>query len=131
MRLLEIHLEVADLKRSEVFYSAILDFAKVTRWSDGSAIAFVLPSGTTLGLWKEGKEGLHGGRGGKHVHFAVQVEPEAYDALLHKLKALDCKVIEHTWPDRQRSIYFFDPDGHQGEFMTTDWLRGKFSSSTD
>jgi catechol 2,3-dioxygenase-like lactoylglutathione lyase family enzyme len=126
MRLLEIHLEVADLTRSELFYKSLLDYAKMTRWADGSAIAFILPSGTALGLWQTGKEGLHGGRGGRHVHFALQIDPGQYDIILGRLQALAIEVIEHTWPDGQRSIYFFDPDGHQGEFMTTDWLRGRF-----
>ena len=126
MRLLEIHLEVADLARSEVFYKAILDYSKITRWTDNSAIAFILPSGTALGLWEKGKQGLYGGRGGEHVHFALQIDPDDYPSILKKLQALSIDVIEHTWPDGQRSLYFFDPDGHQGEFMTTDWLRGKF-----
>lgn len=129
MRLLEVHLEVADLDRAERFYTALLDPARITRWSDRSAIAFVLPSGTTLGLWQQGKVGLHGGRGGDHVHFALQIEPSQYDTLLARLRALECEVIEHTWPDGQRSLYFFDLDHHQGEFMTTDWLRGRFSAT--
>jgi hypothetical protein len=29
--------------------------------------------------------------------------------------------LEYVWPSGHRSVYFFDYDGHQGEFMTTDW----------
>jgi catechol 2,3-dioxygenase-like lactoylglutathione lyase family enzyme len=122
MRFLELHIEVDDLARSEAFYSALLPVAKITRWSDGLAVALVLPDGTALGLWRRGKEGLYGGRGGDHLHFALQIAPDEYDAMKDRLASLEVDYVEHAWGDGHRSLYFFDPDGHQGEFMTKDWL---------
>ncbi|MCM2272858.1 MAG: VOC family protein [candidate division Zixibacteria bacterium] len=122
MRFLELHIEVADLARAEQFYTTLLPHAKVTRWEDGSAIAIILDDGAAFGLWKIGKSGLHNGRGGEHVHFAFQIKRSEYDLYKERMLALGIEPIEHTWPSGDRSLYFFDPDGHQGEFMTKDWL---------
>jgi len=126
MRLLEIHIETDDLERAEGFYTDLIPHRKITRWPDGSAIALVLEDGTAFGIWKKGKRGLYDGRGAQHLHFALQMAPEQYDDMKGKLEAKGIEVIEHTWSDGERSLYFFDPDGHQGEFMTKDWLSGQF-----
>lgn len=122
MRLLEIHLEVEDIDRSTTFYQALLPYHKLTRWQDGSAVAFVLEDGAAFGLWKKGKRGLHNGQGGQHVHFAFQIAPEEYDKHKSKLEMVGVEILEHRWNNGHRSLYFFDPDGHQGEFMTCDWI---------
>ncbi len=93
----------------------------MTQWDDRSAVAFVFDSGTTLGIWKSGKVGLNGGRAGQHVHYAVQIELDELEIYRSRLLALGCEVIEHDWKPPHKSLYFFDPDGHQGELMTTDW----------
>jgi catechol 2,3-dioxygenase-like lactoylglutathione lyase family enzyme len=122
MRLLEIHIEVSDVEASLEFYRKLLPTVKEVRWTDGKAVALVLPDGTALGLWSRGKEGLYGAKAGQHLHFALQIEPSEYDEYLQRLKSLEVEVIEHDWNDGHRSLYFFDRDGHQGEFMTRDWL---------
>lgn len=122
LRMLEIHLEVKDLDISEKFYSALLPHARISRWDDGSAIALILEDGTAFGLWRKGKRGLFDGRGGEHLHFAFQISREEIDLYRDKLHNLGVDLIEHTWPSGDMSLYFFDPDGHQGEFMTKDWL---------
>jgi len=122
MRLIEIHIEVAELERALTFYRALLPHARVTRWQDGSAAAVVLSDGVASGLWRAGKFGVQGGRGGAHVHFAFQIASSQYDSFLSRLRELGCEPNEHVWDDGERSIYFLDPDGHQGEFMTKDWL---------
>lgn len=121
MRLLEIHIEVADLEFSLNFYRNLLKHNRIVYWQDKSAVALVLDDGSAFGLWKKGKTGLHGGKGGKEVHFAFRIEPDEYDVYLNNLKKLGVKPIEHVWEDGHRSIYFFDADGHQGEFMTRGW----------
>ncbi len=128
IRLLEIHLEVADLERSRAFYAAWLPHERIVEWHDRSAVAFVLTDGTAFGLWATGKTGLYGGRGGSHVHYALQTDPADYDAMRQQLVNLGVEVTNHTWPGGHRSLYFMDPDGHQGELMTTDWL-GLFPTS--
>lgn len=124
MRIIEIHIEVSDLDRAQAFYSALLPHTGVTRWSDGSAVAIVLEDGSALGLWKRGRVGLHGGRGANHLHFAFKIEPGEYDEYRQRLVDLGCKPIDHVWPNGERSVYTFDHDGHQLEFMTVDWIRG-------
>lgn len=124
MRLLELHIEVADLERSLTFYQALLPHYKVTRWRDGSAAAIVLEDGSAVGLWVIGKRGLHDGRGGEHLHFAFQIEPDEYEKYRAKLVELRRDPIDHVWPNGHRSLYAFDPDGHQIEFMTIDWITG-------
>ena len=124
MRFLEMHIEVADLARSLDFYRKILPVEKVVRWKDGSAVALVLPDGSAFGIWLKGKVGVHNGQGAEHLHFAFQIEPDEYTTYVEKLKSHGIRIIEHKWPDGHRSIYFFDPDHHQGELMTKDWLYG-------
>ncbi|MBD3403874.1 hypothetical protein GF420_13355 [candidate division GN15 bacterium] len=124
MRILELHIEVSDLDRSLEFYTALLPHEKVVRWQDNSAAALVFPDGTSMGLWRTGKRGLYDGRGGEHLHFAFQIEDHEYDSIRARVVELGCEVIDHVWPNGKRSLYFFDPDNHQVEFMTVDWLRG-------
>jgi catechol 2,3-dioxygenase-like lactoylglutathione lyase family enzyme len=123
MRFLEMHIEVSDLKRSLDFYAQLLPHEKVIRSSDGSQMFIVLHDGSAFGIWLESTVGLHGGHGADHLHFAFQIRSDEYDEYKSRLKSLGIEPIEHTWSDGYRSLYFFDPDGHQGEFMTTDWLR--------
>lgn len=123
MRLLEIHIEVADLDKSTALYENLLPHVKIVRWPNRDAVAFVLADGTSFGVWKKDKIGLHDARAGEHVHFAFQIQPDEYDEYKQKIEAAGLDVIEHVWPEGHKSLYFFDYDGHQGEFMTTDWLR--------
>ena len=122
MRFLEMHIEVVDLEASLEFYRQLLPSVKEVRWTDGSAVALVLPDGTAFGIWKQGKKGIFDGTGAQQLHFALQIAPEEYDRCKQKLESLGVEPLEHDWGDGHRSLYFFDRDGHQGEFMTKDWL---------
>jgi len=122
VRLLEVHIEVENLEEALSFYAALLPHRKVVRFSDGEAYALILDDGAAFGLWKKGKNGLHGARGADHLHYALQIAPDEYDLYLQRLRNLGINPIEHPWSDGHRSIYFFDRDGHQGEFMTRDWI---------
>lgn len=121
MRILEIHLEVTDLEKSLDLYSKLIPHKKITRWKDGSAAAIVLHDGTAFGLWKKGKQGIHNGRGGVHVHFAFQIDSDELGKYRQLLLGCGLKPLDYDWPNGTKSIYFFDYDGHQGEFMTGDW----------
>ena len=122
MKILEIHLEVEDLERSFNLYSKLIPHKRVEYWEDKSAVAFVLENGTAFGLWKKGKRGIHNGQGGRNVHYAFQIESNELEQYKELLISLGLEPLEHDWNDGRKSIYFFDPDGHQGEFMTGDWL---------
>lgn len=121
MRILEIHIEVEDVQRSFNMYSQLIPHSKVIWWDERDAVAMVLEDGSAFGLWKKGKKGIHSGRAGQHVHFAFQIAPSEYDEYKRKIESLGLTPLEHTWPRGAKSVYFFDSDGHQGEFMTTDW----------
>jgi len=122
MRILELHLEVNSLEKSLELYSKLLPHDKITSWKDGSAAALVLKDGTALGLWKKGKKGIHNGRGGEHVHFAFQIEEDELEKYRGLIRDCGLEPLDYEWPDGSKSVYFFDYDGHQGEFMTKDWL---------
>jgi catechol 2,3-dioxygenase-like lactoylglutathione lyase family enzyme len=122
MRFLEMHIETADLEKALEFYSRLIPHEKVVRWKDDSAAALVMPDGRAFGIWREGKRGIHDGRGAKHLHFAFQIDPAEYAEYKARLEASGTEVLEHDWPNGHKSMYFFDADGHQGELMTCDWL---------
>ena len=123
MRILEIHIEVSDIDASLEFYKKLLPYHKLTKWSDKKAYAFILDDGSAFGIWEKGKMGLHKGQAGEHVHYAFQISPDEYALYKLKLLTIPVEIIEHQWGDGHRSLYFFDPDNHQGEFMTKDWLK--------
>jgi catechol 2,3-dioxygenase-like lactoylglutathione lyase family enzyme len=122
MRLLEMHIETANVESSLEFYRKIIPHQKVIYFPDGNAAALVLADGTAFGIWKSGRRGLYNSQAGKHVHFAFEIRPDEYGPLKEKLLSLGVEIIEHDWKDGHRSLYFFDPDHHQVEFMTKDWL---------
>lgn len=122
MRFLEMHIEVEDVEQALAFYTQLLPHKTVSRWSDGSAAAIVFDDGSAFGLWQKGKHGMFNGRGAQHLHFAFQVNDQEYEQFKARLQEMGIETMEHFWPTGGKSIYFFDSDGHQGEFMTVDWL---------
>jgi len=123
LRLLELHLEVSDLDRSLTFYSQLFPEARVVGWDKKTAAALVFDDGSAIGLWIAGKVGLKGSRAGDHVHYAVHVTHDELEVMRTRLQAMDVEVFDHAWDPPHKSIYYFDPDGHQGEFITKDWLQ--------
>ena len=121
--MLEIHIEVANLKSSFELYSKLLPHSAVTWWEEKDAVAFVLEDGSAFGLWEKGKKGIHAGRGAEHLHFAFQIEPEEYESYKIRIESAGLTPLEYLWPEGHKSVYFFDYDGNQGEFMTADWFR--------
>ena len=122
MRLLELHIECADLQRSVELYRLLLEPAEVLWDGLNDPQAFlVLKDNTAFGLWQRGTRGILEGRGGAHLHFAFQIAPEEYDDYKNRIQSANLEALEWDWPDGSRSVYFFDPDGHQGEFMTREW----------
>ena len=122
MRLIETHIEVSDVQKSLDLYAKLLPHKDILKWADGNAGALVLQDGSAFGCWKNGQLGIHKGRGGKHVHFAFQIESEEYDQYVALIRDCGLEPLEYTWETGYKSVYFFDYDGHQGEFITTDWL---------
>jgi catechol 2,3-dioxygenase-like lactoylglutathione lyase family enzyme len=122
MKLLEVHIEAEDPMRTLELYKKLLPYKEVRQWGDGIA-ALIFWDGTAFGIWPKGSRGIHNGRAGSHVHFAWQIEDAWYDSTVIKIRDAGLDPLEHEWPNGKKSVYFFDYDGNQGEFMTCDWLK--------
>ena len=75
----ELVLEVLDLEAAEAFYASVLGLPVVERWPDRDAIWVMAGERTRIGLWRP-QVGLAHGRGGVHVHYAMHLAEEHYDA---------------------------------------------------
>jgi catechol 2,3-dioxygenase-like lactoylglutathione lyase family enzyme len=114
----ELVLEVDDLERAEHFYSELLGLPVVERWENRDAVWVMAGKQTRIGLW-EPQVGVAGGRGGAHVHYAMHIEEEDYDATVERLKGCGLEVTEDDFGS-SRAVYVTDPDGNVVEFWTGD-----------
>jgi catechol 2,3-dioxygenase-like lactoylglutathione lyase family enzyme len=116
----ELVLEVVDLEAAERFYSEVLGFPVVDRWPDREAIWVMAGERTRIGLWRP-QVGLAGGRGGLHVHFAMQIAEEDFDAAVERLeqRGQDVKTMKFG-EHHGRAAYVDDPDGNVVELWTWD-----------
>jgi catechol-2,3-dioxygenase len=117
----ELVLEVGDLERAEHFYSELLGLPVVERWEHRDAVWVMAGKQTRIGLWKP-QVGVAGGRGGVHVHYAMHIDEEDYDATVERLTECGLEVIEDDFGS-SRAIYVTDPDGNVVEFWTGDVAR--------
>ena len=115
----ELVLEVVDLEASERFYAGVLGLPVVERWPEREAIWVMAGDRTRIGLWRP-QVGLHGGRGGIHVHFAMHIPADRYDAAVERLRGQGQQVIEQAFNNRGRAAYVDDPDGNVVELWTWD-----------
>jgi catechol 2,3-dioxygenase-like lactoylglutathione lyase family enzyme len=117
----ELVLEVVDLERAEAFYGGALGLPVVDRWPDREAIWVMAGDRTRIGLWRP-QVGLAGGRGGIHVHFAMFIDEDDYDAAVARLREQGLDVVEHAFSTRpdSRAAYVDDPDGNVVELWTWD-----------
>jgi catechol 2,3-dioxygenase-like lactoylglutathione lyase family enzyme len=119
----ELVLEVVDLEAAERFYAGVLGLPVVERWPDREAIWVMAGDRTRIGLWRP-QVGLQGGRGGVHVHFAMHVPADRYDAAAAHLRAQGQDVREEVFgTDHGRALYVDDPDGNVVELWTWDVAR--------
>lgn len=121
----ELVLEARDLQRSEHFYGTILGLPVIARWSPPRlAVWFAVGRHCRLGLWlpdPDGSHGIHGGRGGAHVHFAMGVSREdLLEAKRHLLES-GCDVEGPVqFAEGDSSLYITDPDGNVVEIWDND-----------
>jgi catechol-2,3-dioxygenase len=117
----ELVLEVLDLERAEHFYSELLGLPVVERWEHRDAVWVMVGDQTRIGLWKP-QVGVAGGRGGVHVHYAMHIAEEDYDATVERLRECGLDVTEDDF-GHSRAVYVTDPDGNVVEFWTGDLAR--------
>jgi catechol 2,3-dioxygenase-like lactoylglutathione lyase family enzyme len=116
----ELVLEVVDLEAAERFYSGVLGLPVVDRWPDREAIWVMAGDRTRIGLWRP-QVGLAGGRGGVHVHFAMKIAEEDFDAAVELLRERGEEVEVMRFGDSHgRAAYVNDPDGNVVELWTWD-----------
>ena len=118
----ELVLEVVDLDAAVRFYTEVLGLPLVERWENREAAWVMAGERTRIGLWTP-QVGIAGGRGGVHVHFALHLAEEDYDAAVERLRAHTLAVHEETFGSEQgpsRAAYVADPDGNVVEFWTWD-----------
>ena len=108
--LVELTLEVRDLRALEDFYVEVFDLRVLKREDDRVWLA--VGDGARLGLWLPGEKEF-GDEGGRHVHFAMSAAPGSLDELVQRMDARGMPVrgpVEH--PGGDRSIYLEDPEGN-------------------
>ena len=125
----ELVLEVLDLDAAERFYAGVLGLPVVERWPQRGAFWVMAGDRTRIGLWKP-QIGIARGRGGVHVHYAMFIREEDYDAAVERLRAhgYDPEQAIFSSNDRGRAVYVEDPDGNVVELWTWDvgeHLRGR------
>ena len=123
----ELVLEVVDLEAAERFYSGVLGLPVVERWPHREAIWVMAGDRTRIGLWRP-QVGLAGGRGGVHVHYAMAIAEEDYDATVARLRSHGYDPHEEDFTDYEgvqegRACYVTDPDGNVVELWTWDVRR--------
>jgi catechol-2,3-dioxygenase len=116
----ELVLEVSDLDAARAFYRDALGFEE-TLYGEGREGRYWYLIGDTarLGLWTP-QEGLAGGRGGAHVHFAFNLPEDELDPLHERLTSGGVEVEGPIQLGPGRAIYVTDPDGNVVEFWTQD-----------
>jgi catechol 2,3-dioxygenase-like lactoylglutathione lyase family enzyme len=115
----ELVLEVVDLEASERFYADVLGFPVVDRWPSREAIWVMAGDRTRIGLWRP-QVGIFGGRGGLHVHFAMNIADADFDAAVERLELKGCTVEQTAFEGAGRAAYVDDPDGNVVELWTWD-----------
>jgi catechol 2,3-dioxygenase-like lactoylglutathione lyase family enzyme len=116
----ELVLEVVDLEAATRFYTEVLGLPLVERWDDRQAVWVMAGDRTRIGLWRP-QVGLAGGRGGVHVHFAMHLADEHFDAAVARLERLSAAPETVAFGNgRGRAVYVTDPDGHVVELWTWD-----------
>ena len=108
-------LEVADLDAAARFYGDVLGLPAMSR-SDNRAW-FRVGGRSRIGLWTP-QLGIADGQGGAHVHYAMHIGEDDYDAAVARLSEHGREVHEEDFDEAGRAMYVSDPDGNVVELWT-------------
>jgi predicted enzyme related to lactoylglutathione lyase len=109
-------LEVADVDVAVRFYGEVLGLPSLNR-SDNRAW-FLVGGRSRIGLWTP-QVGIAGGQGGAHVHYAMNIGEDDYDAAVARLREHGLDVHEEHFDEPEtRAAYVTDPDGNVVELWT-------------
>jgi catechol 2,3-dioxygenase-like lactoylglutathione lyase family enzyme len=116
----ELVLEVQDLDAASAFYRDVLGFEE-TLHGEGrdDRLWYLVGHSARIGLWTP-QEGIAGGRGGTHVHFALHVPAEDFEPFRKRLTEAGAELIGPIRFSSDRAVYVHDPDGNVLEFWTQD-----------
>jgi len=108
-------LEVADLDAAARFYTEVLGLPIQSRSDE--RVWVLLGDRTRIGLWAP-QVGIAGGQGGAHVHYAMHVAEEDYDAAVETLRKRGHEPHQEDFEENGRAAYVTDPDGNVVELWT-------------
>jgi catechol-2,3-dioxygenase len=108
-------LEVADLDAAVQFYGEVLGLPAMSR-SDNRAW-FLVGGRSRIGLWTP-QLGIADGQGGAHVHYAMHIGEDDYEAAVARLREHGRDVHEEDFEESGKAMYVTDPDGNVVELWT-------------
>lgn len=110
-------LEVADLDAAARFYTEVLGLPLQRRSEE--RVWVLAGDRSRIGLWTK-QVGIAGGRGGAHVHYALHIAEQDYDAAVERLREHGYDPHEETFEELggTRAVYVTDPDGNVVELWT-------------
>ena len=111
----ELVLEVADLDKAARFYTEVLGLPLMSRSDE--RVWVMAGERTRIGLWTP-QVGIAGGQGGAHVHYAMHIAEEDYDAAVARLREHGFDPHEEDFGENGRACYVTDLDGNVVELWT-------------
>lgn len=109
-----ITLSVKDLETSFAFYSQVLGFQAMAKWSHG---AYFLAGELWVAIVEDQSTRME--KLAEYTHVAFSVPPEQFDELSARIVWSGAEI----WQDNQSegaSLYFTDPNGHKLEIHASD-----------
>jgi catechol-2,3-dioxygenase len=108
-------LEVAELEQATEFYAEALGLPVMSRSNE--RVWLRAGDRTRIGLWKP-QVGIAGGQGGAHVHYAMHIAEDDYEAAVAHLREQGLDPHEEDFEENGRAAYVTDPDGNVVELWT-------------
>ena len=99
-------LEVADLDAAVRFYGEVLGLPAQSRSDDRAW--FLVGERSRIGLWSP-QVGIAGGQGGAHVHYAMHIGEDDYEAAVARLREHGLDVHEEDFEESGRAAYVDRP----------------------